>query len=127
MDGENDVFGEFQEALFLDKMPSLDKISSKSKQPYKKQYMVAQTYFDKVKDGSLLDLFESPHMTSHMIIYYLFKATKKHIVEYLVNKLYREYRHDIRTIDFYLSQLCFMCITKSQVGDLSMPIERFIL
>lgn len=96
------------------------------KEPPKKQYMVAQTIFDKTKDGSLLDLFESPHMTSHMIIQYLFKQNKKHIIEYLINKFYREYRHDVRIIDFYLSQLCYMCITKSE-GDLSVPIERFIL
>lgn len=88
--------------------------------------MVAQTYFNKIKDGSLLDLFESPHMTAHMIIQYLHKQNKKHIIEYLVNKLYREYRHDVKVIDFYLAQLCYMSITK--IGaDLSMPIERFVL
>ena len=43
-----------------------------------------------------------------------------------MNKFYREYRHDVRIIDFYLSQLCYMCITKTE-GDLSTPIERFIL
>ena len=31
-------------------------------------FKIAQTFFDKVKEGSLLDLFESPHMTIHMII-----------------------------------------------------------
>ena len=55
----------------LDKVPKLD--SSYVKEPPQKQYMVAQTLFDKAKEGSLLDLFESPHMTAHMIIQYLYK------------------------------------------------------
>lgn len=45
------------------------------------------------------------------------------IIEYLVNKLYREYRDDVKMIDFFLPQLCYMCITK----EVSIPLERFLL
>ena len=100
-DGDVDVWGEFKDNLFLDKVPKMD--STYVKEPAEGQYMVAQTYFNKAKDGSLLDLFESPHMTAHMIIQYLHKQNRKHIIEYLVNKLYREYRHDVKIVDFYLA------------------------
>ena len=43
-----------------------------------------------------------------------------------MNKMYREHRDDIKLIDFYLPQLCYMTITKAN-KELSMPIERFIL
>ena len=70
-------------------------------------------------------MFESPLFDVHMIFGYLHKATRSNIVEYLMNKVYREYRNDVKKIDFYLFQLCYMTITKPK--ELSMPIERFIL
>ena len=60
-----DVYGEFREKIFIDKVPTMDQSYVKDPQ---KDFMVAQTLFNKRKDGSLLDLFESPHMTVHMII-----------------------------------------------------------
>ena len=118
-DGEPDQFCEFKG----ERVPQLDQSYIKEKTG---NFMVAQTIFNKKKEGSLLDLFESPHMTVHMIIHYLHTMNKKHIIEYLVNKLHREYRHDVKAIDFYLPQLCYISITKMGV-DLSMPVERFIL
>ena len=56
-DGESDIFGDFKDNLFQNKA-NVD--------PEKQ--MISQTHFNKYKDGSLLDLFESPHMTVHMII-----------------------------------------------------------
>ena len=85
--------------------------------------MVSLTQFNYRKDGSLLQLFESPLFDAHKLIYYLHKQNRLQMIEYLVNKLYREYRSDVALLDFYLPQLCYMCITK----EVSLPIQRFIL
>ena len=88
---------------------------------------MALTKFNKQREESLVLLFESAHMTVHMIIQYLFKIdNKSHIIQYLINKLYREYRNDIKIIDFYLPQLCFLSVTKMD-GESCKAIERFVL
>ena len=81
------------------------------------------TQFNHKRDGSLLELFESPLFDEHKLIYYLHTQNRLPLIEYLVNKLYREYRDDVKMIDFFLPQLCYMCITK----DASKPLERFLL
>ena len=85
--------------------------------------MVSLTQFSKKRDGSLLELFESELFDVHKLIYYLHSINRREIQEYLVNKLYKEYRDDIKVLDFYLPQLCYMCITK----EVSLPLERFVL
>ena len=53
--------------------------------------MVAQISFDKRKDGSLLDLFESPLFDVHKLFSYLHRMDHRpNIIEYLVNKLFTE-------------------------------------
>ena len=84
---------------------------------------VSLTQFNHRRDGSLLELFESPLFDIHKLIYYLHSINRRELLEYLVNKLYREYRDNVRLIDFYLPQLCYMCITK----EVSLPLERFVL
>ena len=64
--------------------------------------MVSQLKFHKYKEGSLLDLFESPLFEIHMFFRYLYTQNKAHIIEYLMNKMYREYRNDVKVLDFYL-------------------------
>jgi hypothetical protein len=65
--------------------------------------LVAQIYFNKKKDSSLLEMFESPLFDIHMIMRYLYShGNRPNILEYLVNKLYKEYRNDIKLLDFYL-------------------------
>jgi hypothetical protein len=65
--------------------------------------MVSQILFSKAKDGSLLDLFESPLFDVHKLISYLHKLNNRpNLIEYLVNKLYKQYRADVKLIDFYL-------------------------
>lgn len=65
--------------------------------------MVAQIYFNKNKDVSLLEMFENPFFDIHMIISYLYThGNKPNFLEYLVNKLYKEHRNDIKLLDFYL-------------------------
>lgn len=59
----------------------------------------------------------------HKLIHYLHTQNRPEILDYLVNKLYNEYRDNIRMVDFFLPQLCHMCITK----ELSLPLERFML
>jgi hypothetical protein len=88
--------------------------------------MVSQLKFNKTKDGSLLDLFESPLFDIHMFLRYLHTQNKPHIIEYLMNKMYMEYRHDVKILDFYLPQLCFMAVSKRD-REVSLSIERFIL
>lgn len=66
---------------------------------------VALVQFNRKQDGPLLEMFESPMFTSHMIFVYLFKNPRANIVEYLVNKLYRQSRNDVLFLDFYLPQL----------------------
>ena len=63
---------------------------------------VAVTQFNQRKDGSLLELFESPLFDEHKLIYYLHTQNRSEVVEYLVNKLFREYRDDVRMIDYFL-------------------------
>ena len=61
-----------------------------------------------------------------MIIRYLYKyGSRSNIVEYLMNKLYKEHRNDIKQLDFYLPQLCYMCVSKP--CESSIHFERFIL
>ena len=62
----------------------------------------------------------------HMIFRYLYSQNKPHVIEYLMNKMFREYRNDVKILDFYLPQLCYMSITKT-TKELSIPLERFIL
>lgn len=67
------------------------------------QIMLSQICFNKQRDGSLLDLFESPLFDVHKLFSYLHKLTNRpNMIEYLVNKLYKEYRNDVKVIDFYL-------------------------
>jgi len=50
-----------------------------------------------------LEMFESPLFDIHMIMRYLYShGNRPNILEYLVNKLYKEYRNDIKLLDFYL-------------------------
>ena len=88
--------------------------------------MVSQLKFHKYKEGSLLDLFESPLFEIHMFFRYLYTQNKAHIIEYLMNKMYREYRNDVKVLDFYLPQICFMAVSKRD-REVSLPIERFVL
>ena len=91
------------------------------------QAMVAQISFDKRKDGSLLDLFESPLFDVHKLFSYLHRMDHRpNIMEYLVNKLFTEQRENVKLLDFYLPQLCYMSITKRDT-QISIPIERFVL
>jgi hypothetical protein len=87
---------------------------------------VVVLHFNKKQDGPLLEMFESPLFSSHMLIMYLFKLKKANLIEYLVNKLYRERRHDSHFLDFYLPQICYLAITKSDLGC-SIPLQRFVL
>lgn len=64
--------------------------------------MVSQIVFNKKRDGPLLDMFESPLFDVHMIFKYLYTIQRPNLIEYLMNKMYREYRNDIKIIDFYL-------------------------
>jgi hypothetical protein len=65
--------------------------------------MVSQLQFNKEKDGSLLDLFESPLFDVHKLFSYLHKLNNRpNMIEYLFNKLYKEYRNNPRVLDFYL-------------------------
>ena len=47
-------------------------------------------------------MFESPLFDVHMIFKYLHTIQRANLIEYLMNKMYKEYRSDIKTIDFYL-------------------------
>lgn len=47
--------------------------------------------FNKKLDGPLLDMFESPMFTPHMLVTYLHKLNKPNLIEYLVNKLFAEH------------------------------------
>ena len=68
--------------------------------------MVSQLCFNKAKDGSLLDLFESPLFDVHKLFHHLHKVNNRaNLTEYLINKLYKEYRNDINVLDFYLPQI----------------------
>ena len=74
--------------------------------PIKESFMdtemkMNQLTFSKKKDGSLLEMFESPAFETQMIFKYLQTTTRPCIVQYLMNKLYRENRNDIKLIDFY--------------------------
>ena len=84
-----------------------------------------QLTFSKKKDGSLLEMFESPAFETQMIFKYLQTTTRPCIVQYLMNKLYRENRNDIKLIDFYFPQICKLAISRKK--ELSVPLERFIL
>ena len=66
---------------------------------------VSELKFCKKKDSSLLDMFESPVFDIHMIFKYLQTQNKTNIIEYLMNKMFREYRNDVKMLDFYLPQL----------------------
>lgn len=74
---------------------------------------------EKKYDGSLLRLFKSDFFNVHMLIRYLF-TREQGIQDYLVNVLYKE---DIEDIDFYLPQLCYICLIKQNTQS----IQRFIL
>ncbi len=63
---------------------------------------VRQLYFNKKKEGSLLALFESPVFDVHLIMIHLNRHDKPHLIEYLMNKLFREYGNDIKILDYYL-------------------------
>lgn len=89
-------------------------------------HYVSQITFNKQKEGSLLELFESPLFDIHMLFKYLHTQSRPNVIEYLTNKMYREYRKDIKILDFYLPQLCKMSISKPS-RELSLPIERFVL
>lgn len=69
------------------------------------EILVSQLVFNKRKDGPLLDMFESPMFNVHMIFKYLHTLQRPNLIEYLMNKMYREHRNEIRVIDFYLPQL----------------------
>jgi hypothetical protein len=86
--------------------------------------MVSSLTFSKQKEKSLLDMFESPLFDIHMLFKYLHGSKKPHITEYLVNKLYRENRHQVSLMDFYLPQLCKMCVSKPT--ELALSIKRFV-
>ena len=64
--------------------------------------LVSKLQFCKKRDGPLLDLFESPLFDVHMVFKYLHSVNKANIIQYLMNKLYREHRTDVQLIDFYL-------------------------
>lgn len=40
-----------------------------------------------------------------MIFKYLHPKQKPNIIEYLMNKIYKEYRNDVKLLDFYIFQL----------------------
>ena len=82
--------------------------------------------FNKKQDGPDLEMFESPMFTSHMVMKYLHKRNRVNIIEYLINKLYRQKRNDYLFLDFYLPQLCYLSITK-QDPRCRVPIQRFVL
>ena len=67
--------------------------------------MYSQLVFNRKKDMILIELFESPLFDIHMMFGYLNKQQNPNIIEYLMNKMYREYRNDVKIVDFYLPQL----------------------
>ena len=64
--------------------------------------LVSKLEFGKKRDGSLLDMFESPLFDVHMVLKYLHSQNRVNIIQYLMNKLYREYINDVKILDFYL-------------------------
>lgn len=76
-----------------------------SKPPSEEEIMVSQIVFNKRKDGPLLDMFESPMFDVHMIFKYLHTLQRSNLIEYLMNKMFREFRNDIKILDFYIPQL----------------------
>ena len=88
--------------------------------------MVSQIHFNKKTDGSLLDMFESPLFDVHMLMRYLHSLNRANLLQYLMNKLWKEHRNDTSILDFYLPQLCYLTITKRS-REVSLPIERFLL
>eukprot|EP00347_Sterkiella_histriomuscorum_P005051 403358089 len=75
----------------------------------------------KKQDGSLLDLFNSEFFNIHMLMGYLFRKDSEGIIDTLINKLYSE---DLSNIDFYIPQLCYMILTKT---DGVQRLEKFVL
>ena len=73
-------------------------------------------------DGSLLRLFKSDYFNIHLCIEYLQKYTNPGIIDYLVNTLYGE---DLDDIDFYVTQLVYLCITRP--WDETYSLRKFIL
>ena len=71
-------------------------------------------------DGSLLRLFKSDFFNVHMLIRYLYQHEGTGTQDYLINVLYGE---DLYDIDFYLPQLCYLCLIKPEPRS----IEKFVL
>jgi len=65
-------------------------------------------------------MFKSDQFNVNMLMMYLHQKDSEGIQAYLINTMYNE---DLYDIDFYMPQLCYMAITKTE----SYSVKRFIL